>query len=138
MVSAMKCPGMHLVPNLIDMNLPGIAPVDAEHMSQAEYIARVLAEVLRAALRNIVPLGGRAVDYSDLPEAVFTDIAPHFNLTLTAAQIETMKAKTPFHAKNPQMFFEPDTESKQLEAAADARALCAEHLDPLYTQLRAL
>ena len=138
MVSAVKAPGMHLVPNLIDINVASIKPEEAMHMSQAEYIARVLAELLRAALEHIGPLGGKALDYSKLPEAVFTDIAPHFNLALTDEQIAAMKAKTPFHAKTPQMFFEADTETKRQEATDEMRELCAEHLDPLYARLQQL
>ncbi|MCX6874442.1 MAG: sulfotransferase family protein [Verrucomicrobia bacterium] len=138
MVSAMKAPGMHLVPNLIDMNISGLEPAAAQRMSQAEYIARVLATLLRCALQHLVPLGGKALDYSRLPDAVITDIAPHFQLTLTADQIAAMNAKTPFDAKTPQLFFEPDTQSKQQEASTEARTLCAELLDPLYEQLRAL
>ena len=138
MVSAMKAPGMHLVPNLIDMNLSGIDPAAAQHMPQAEYIARVLAALLRCALRHIAPLGGKAFAYSHLPDAVASDIAPHFHLTLSAEQIAVMQAKTPFHAKTPQLFFEPDTQIKQQEASAEARALSAAMLDPLYAQLLAL
>ena len=136
MVSAMKAPGMHLVPNLIDINIPGIEPAAAQHMPQPEYIARVLAAVLRCALQHLVPLGGKAFDYLRLPDVVFTDVAAHFQLTLGADQIAAMHAKTAFDAKTPQLFFEPDALIKQQQATADARALCAELLDPLYKQLQ--
>ncbi|MCX6982622.1 MAG: sulfotransferase family protein [Verrucomicrobia bacterium] len=144
MVSAMKEPGGHLVPNPFDLHTAGIALADAQHMSQAEYIARALAALLRTALEHIVPLGGKALEYPRLPDAVFTEIAPHFNLTLTAGQIEAMNAKTAFHAKaavqtgTPQLPFEPDAQSKQKEAGDELRALCAMHLDPLCARLRAL
>lgn len=138
MVSAIKSPGMHLVPNLIDMNFVGIDQSAAQHMSQAEYMARMLAAIMQTALEHMIPLGGRVLDYTCLPEAVITDIAPHFNLTLSTEQKAVMNSTTSFNAKQPQMFFEPDTQSKQQEAGDDVRALCAEHLDPLYAQLRAL
>jgi gluconate kinase len=144
MVSAMKEPGGHLVPNLLDMEIAGIAAADAQHMSQAGYIARALAALLRTALEHIGPLGGKALDYSRLPGAVITDIAPHFGLALTAGQIEAMNAKTAFHAKAafhtgaPQPPFEPDAQGKQQEASDEARTLCATHLDPLCARLRAL
>ncbi len=98
--------------------------------------ARVLAGLLRAALEHLDLHGGRTFEYSQMPDAVVTGIAHHFGLNLTAAQIEAMSAKIPFNAKTPQLFFEPDTESKQQEAGAEARALCAVHLDALYRQLQ--
>jgi hypothetical protein len=36
------------------------------------------------------------------------------------------------------LFFEPDSQSKQEEASDEIRALCAEHLAPLYRQLQKL
>ena len=136
MVSAMKAPGMHLVPNLIDMNIARIAPEDAQQMTREQYAVHILAMVLRSALNQLGPQGGQALDYRSLPESVITHIAPHFGLTLTAEQIEAMNAKTAFHAKTPQLFFEPDSQSKQAEASTEIRALCAEHLDPLYRLLQ--
>lgn len=138
MVSAMKVPGMHLVQDLIETNMPPIASPAGQRLPPAEYTARVLAAILRAAWEHLGLHGGRAVEYSRLPEAVITDIAPHFRLDLTDAQIEAMNSRVPFNAKTPQLFFEPDTRSKQQEASAEARALCAEHLDALYAQLRSL
>jgi len=138
MASVMKVRGMHLVQDLIDTNMPVIASPPGQRLPEAEYAARVLAAVLRAALEHLGPSGGRAIEYSRLPEAVITEIAPHFGLDLTAAQIEAMNARGPFNAKSPQLYFEPDTQSKQQEAGAEARALCAEHLDALYWQLRSL
>jgi len=136
MVSAMKAPGMHLVPNLIDMNIARVAPEDAQRMTQAQYAVHILGLLLRRALDHLVPEGGKALDYRSLPESVITQIAPHFGLALNAAQIEAMNAKTAFNAKTPQLFFEPDSQSKQQEASDEIRTLCAEHLDPLYRLLQ--
>ena len=63
---------------------------------------------------------------------------PHLiaEVTLGADQLAAMHAKTAFDAKTPQLFFEPDALIKQQQATADARALCAELLDPLYKQLQ--
>ena len=136
MVSAQRLPGRHLVPGMLEMNHPAL-PFGAGQMSHLEYMARVLAAMLRAALQYLGPLGGRALDYSSLPAAVITDIAPHFGLTLTAGQIAAMNSKTAYDAKQPQMSFAADAQRKQREASDEIRARCAEHLDPLYEQLRA-
>lgn len=135
MVSAISNPGMHLVPGMIGATLPGIDPGEAMRMPQAEYIARVLAAVMRTALEHVGPLGGKAIDYSSLPEGVFSAIAPHFGLSLSPAQIEAMKAVTAFHAKTPYFNFEPDSETKRNAAGDDVIALCRTLLDPLYERL---
>jgi hypothetical protein len=135
MVSAINNPGMHLVPGLLGVTVPGIDPVAALQMPQAEYIARVLAVLLQASLEYIGPLGGKAINYSSLPEAVISVIAPHFGLSLSPAQIEAMNAVTAFHAKTPYFSFEPDSESKRNAAGDDVLALCATLLDPLYEKL---
>lgn len=135
MVSAINNPGMHLVPGLIGVTVPGIDPDAARQMPQAEYIARVLAALLHASLEHLGPLGGKAINYNHLPEAVTTSIAHHFGLTLCPAQIEAMNAITAFHAKTPCFNFEPDSESKRNAAGDDVLALCATLLDPLYEKL---
>jgi len=138
MVSSIKTTGMQIVPGLTNIILPGVDPATLPFMPQPEYAARVLAVILSAALEHLGPLGGKAFDYAQLPGAVISDIAPHFGLSLTPEQIDAMNAVTPFHAKTRGFYFEPDSESKRQEADDIVRALCAEHLDSLYAQLRAL
>jgi hypothetical protein len=138
MVSAQRAPGMHMVPNLLDLPLTGLSSEAAAQMSQTEYGVHILASILRNAVENLKPLGGIAVDYTELPEAVFTRIAPHFRLTLSEEQKQLMREKTAFHAKTPQLYFEPDSQEKQREADADLRQLCDLHLAPLRARLRHL
>jgi hypothetical protein len=135
MVSAIGNPGMHLVPGMIGATVPGIDPGEAMRMPQAEYIARVLAAIMRAGLENLVPLGGKAINYDSLPESVFSTIAPHFGLSLSPEEAGAMKAVTAFHAKSPYFNFEPDSESKRHAAGEEVVALCASLLDPLYEKL---
>lgn len=135
MVSAIGNPGMHLVPGMIGSTVPGIDPAEAVRMPQAEYIARVLAAVMRAGLENLGPPGGKAINYEMLPGAVFSTIAPHFGLSLSRDEMEVMKSVTAFHAKTPCFNFEPDSENKRNAAGEDVKALCATLLDPLYREL---
>ena len=136
MVSALKAPGSHLVPGVLGIEIPGIDPAIAVQMPQAEYCARVLAAVCAAGLAHLRTLGGKALDYASLPGAVASDIAPHFHLNLSPSDIARMNAVTAFHAKTPSFFFEPDSQSKQQEASAEVRDLCARLLDPLHAALR--
>jgi len=138
MVSAIGNPGMHLVPGMVDVTTLGIDQGQVLQMPQAEYIARVLAAVMRAGLEGVVSLGGKAIDYETLPEGVFSSIAPHFGLSLSREEIEAMQAITAYHAKTPSFNFEPDSETKRRAAGEDVVALCAALLDPLYEQLRRL
>lgn len=135
MVSAIGNPGMHLVPGLIGVTVPGIDPGEAIRMPQAEYIARVLAAVMSAGLEHVGPLGGKAINYDSLPEGVFSSIAPHFGLSFSPVEKEAMKAVTAFHAKTPCFNFEPDSENKRNAAGEEVKALCSTLLDPIYEKL---
>lgn len=138
LVSAMRTPGLHLTQGLIKTAMPEIAPANGPRLPPAEYAARVLAEILRAALGYIVPHGGGAIDYTRLPGAVFTDLAPRFGLSLTTEQQALMRAASAGDAKNSQVNFEPDSQHKQQQAGPAIRDLCAAYLDGPYQQLRAL
>jgi hypothetical protein len=133
LVSALRSPGLHFIPNLLTIRT-GITPEDAQKMSPTKYMARVLAMLLQNALEHLRDHGGKAIDYATLPGSVISQIAPHFNLPLSPAQIEAMETRLPFQSKTPQLFFEPDTKAKQHEAPEEARTLCATLLDPLYAQ----
>lgn len=138
LVSSVNAPGMHLVPNLVDIPALKMTFEEAISMPQAEYMARVLAKISQAGLQNIVPLGGLPLEYTTLPEAVTTRIASHFNLKLTPGEAAAMMERTPFYAKQRQLYFEPDSTTKQQEASPEIRALCEKYLDPIYRQLQAL
>ncbi len=136
MVSALKSPSSYMIPGGVGQLLTGLDWQEVTKMSSPEYCARILHAICSAALEHLGPLGGRAIDYQDLPGAVMSVIAPHFGLTPIAEEAEKMYVATAFHAKAPQMIFENDIAQKQKEASPVVREICAQRLYPLYAQLR--
>lgn len=126
LVSALRGPGLQFVGRTRD---PSMSVVEAR--------ARVLADIVAAAIEHL-PLGGRAIDYSRLPDALFEEIATSFSLDLDSASTERMRAVTAFHAKSPSLFFGPDGHDKRSDASAEARAWCERLLDPLHARLLAV
>ncbi len=51
--------------------------------------------------------GGRAVNYPELPDAVWTSLREYFNLDCTEEDLDRMRHVTQFDAKNPSLFFTP-------------------------------
>lgn len=140
LASAIKKPGMHHVPGMIQFDQPGMDTATLLQMPPCEHMTAVLRTLLEAALSHLAEPGSKGipVDYTCLPEAVSGTIATHFGLDLTPTEVEAMQPLTQFHAKQPSLYFEPDSEQKREEAGPEAAALCAERLDPLHQRLLAL
>lgn len=138
MVSQLDNPAPHMLGSMGDAGVPGLDPRAAMHMRQEEYCARMLAAICSTALAELESSGGLAVAYTDLPEVVWTQVGRHFGTEWSEAEVQVMKLLAPYHAKNPSFFFSGDQESKQKQASADVRELCATWLEPLYARLRQL
>jgi hypothetical protein len=123
LVSHRRMPGMHAVPGLIPLDWFGLAPEDARLPSPA-FIARVLARICEPALTHALD-GGLLIDYSELPEALFTHILPHFGFAPDDAARAAMEAAAGRDAKAPDTRFIPDRDAKQREADAAIRAAAA-------------
>jgi hypothetical protein len=98
---------------------------------------RVYAGVLRALLYAAqgAPAGVmRTIDYSDLPTAAWTTIAPLFGLAPTGEQIALMQAQSRYHSKDvtPRRF-EPQQDADCVSSSI--RLLAAAQLDALYREL---
>ena len=119
------------MPGLAD---PTIRPVD--------YLARTLRRYCTMAVRaaQITPPGlFLAVDYKRLPDAVWNTIAPHFGITLSAADREAMQNEARYSAKQTdRQDFRPDSKLKQESATPRVRALAERLVVPVIDQLRAL
>lgn len=138
MVSTLRVPSSYLIPGAMVDFLPDLDFATSVAMSREDYAARLLSAVCSSALDHLPATDGIAIDYADLPGAVTTAISRHFHLDLSNDDIEAMNSATAFHAKSPQMFFEPDVEAKQRDAGAAIREACAPMLELLYEKLRAL
>jgi hypothetical protein len=103
-----------------------------------QYIARVLARVVRAAIDHADLGDGLFVDYADLPDAVEQRILPHFGIAPDADSLGAARAAAQWDAKSPSFAFEPDAEGKRRDAGDAVRAASAAHLDEAHRALTAL
>jgi hypothetical protein len=106
-------------------------------MSLEEYAARVIGTLCRSAC-VAADHGGLLVNYTQLPEAVWKDIADHFRIHFSAAEIETMQNVAEFHAKHPRAKFTPDGEFKRLGISSAAREAAARWIQPHFETLEKL
>ena len=135
MVSHVRMRGSHMVPGVIEREVFGWAG-GAPPMSLDEYGAAVLARICEAARAALDAGGpGRAVDYRDLPQALWTDLAEFFRLALTPEEVARMAAAAGMHAKDPSRAFRPDGREKRLEASAALRRIVTDPLRPAYDRL---
>jgi hypothetical protein len=128
-------PALWRVPGLLDPELIGMDLAGVRLMDPLEYCARVLGKICEGALSFRSDRLGRFVNYSELPEALWTTIGSHFGMALAAADIAVMRKKAQFNAKVPQRHFEGDSQAKRNGASAHAVALAERWLSPAYRRL---
>lgn len=126
-----------LTPGQIDPALLG-APSRAL-TSPEDYSAFVLSRFYAAAIEAADAPGSLTLDYRVLPGAVASLIAPHFGVTLSAADLAALNTATAVYSKDASRTasFAGDSAAKQAEADASTRALAAEWLAPHFEKLRA-
>ncbi|HEX8529028.1 MAG TPA: hypothetical protein VF646_03365 [Cytophagales bacterium] len=138
MASHRQRPGVHLVPGLLP---PGLFSLDRESalaMPVDEYGARVLAAICGAALAGYGEGGGMLINYTQLPQAVFTTITGFFGFRCSPEEEEAMRSVTQVDVKNPAFPFAADAEAKQRRAGDALRRELEQWAMPWYRQLEAL
>jgi hypothetical protein len=136
MVSQTRRRGVQMVPSLVPPSTFGVDLPDG--VPNDDYCARVLAAVCDGAVRHYPAGGGLLVNYRQLPEALFTEILPHFGVTVSEVERHAMRAATIRDAKTPEQTFAPDARDKQQAATPALRAICERRLASVYGQLEAL
>ena len=76
----------------------GIDPASAPEMGRAEFASRAIGAMLQAALE---PGRRLVIDYADLPDAVWTRVAPNFGFETSPAAIDRMIRQSRFYSKDP-------------------------------------
>jgi hypothetical protein len=113
-----RLPGMHMIPGALP---PGVLGVERDPAaSTEEYSARVLAALCDSALEHLDG-DARLVAYADLPEAVMTQVAPHFGLAAGPQERRLMLDAARYDAKRRGERFDPTPRpvSPAARAAAD-------------------
>jgi hypothetical protein len=134
-VSQMRQRGSHMVPGTIEGILPDVTPDEIRRMQPEEYCARVLGRVCAVALEHAGDDRALLVNYDELPGAVTSKIARHFDLDLTRDELDQMQHAAEFNSKTPQMYFEPDSLRKRSEATASILRAEDSWVRPVYDRL---
>jgi hypothetical protein len=136
MVSHFDRRGAHMIPGALDPRLFGMDRQNAVSVRPEEFCARVLRSICNSALRHCED-GGLLINYSELPEAMFSQVIDFFGISYTANDLETIRSAAKRDAKNPAQTFENDSPRKQEKASAAVREATAKWLYPVYEQLEA-
>lgn len=118
-VSQLRQPGMQRVPGLLgasglDERLPG-----AQTMSPLEYTCRMIGQILQRGLELCQRQGGIALNYSELPGALWGRLASLFDVR--EADVARLREVAGFDAKQPMLTFSADTRHKRESASAEVR-----------------
>jgi hypothetical protein len=135
LVSQQQSRGIHMVPGSL-RDLFDQEPSETGWNPEA-YCARVLARIGESVLRNYTPGKGLLVNYASLPEAVWTDVLPHFGVPCSAIDRAAMAEAARYDAKHPERPFASDVAAKR-KAATPAILCAAERLGGLHARLEAL
>ena len=133
LVSQMRERGSQMVPQFFPPDFFGIAA--AETIAAEDYCARVLAAICRAVLDHRHLGGGLILNYRQLPDAVWTAMLPHFGMSCSGEEQDTMRRAAAYNAKSPGMPFTGDSEGKQRAITAKVRDAAARHLGEIYERL---
>ena len=136
LVSHRRQPGAQMVPGMIGPGWMGLDLAAVATMSLDEYAVCVLAAICQGALAHRDD-GGLFVNYWQLPEAVFAEIADHFGVTFDAAEVARMRQTAGFDAKSPSVSFTADTAAKRAAVTPEMCGLAEQQLGPLLAALEA-
>lgn len=127
-----------LPPGLVESRLLDDPIETVRAMRPTEFWARVLGSRMEAALHAYEAGWARLVNYSQLPEAIWTSLLGFFGASCSESEIEAMKGASRFNAKEPSRPFVDDVGRKRSMATDEVRADVDRLLMPLYERLEAV
>lgn len=107
-------------------------------MRPAEFWARVLANQCAAALEMCGGSQSLLVNYSQLPEIVWTDIVNFFGIVLSVEDVEHMREKLTRSAKAPRKLFSDDRANKHDAATREIHEFVDRFVQPYYHRLETI
>lgn len=110
-----------------------IPPAALAELDASGFCARALAALLEAA--QAAAEGALTVDYRELPDAVWSRIAPFLGLALGADERAALAEEARYHAKDPARRLFAGDPPERRDPPAALRALAQQYLEPLYQTL---
>lgn len=133
LVSQLDQRGGHSIPGVLNPQLFGLNLDEALALSPEEYCAVVLGKLCEAGLEQHQD-GGRLINYSELPEAVFA-LSDFFLDPFEEVDIAALGEVGRLDAKNPSQAYEDDTTRKRQKASEALLAAANRWVYPVYARL---
>jgi hypothetical protein len=135
LISHLRSPAPAMSPGFVnDISVTGLTPEEAAAMSPEEYCARVLGNLCKCALQGLDGCG-LPINYTQMPEAVWGEMAGHFGIAFAPDQIQRMHNVASFDAKRPRHKFHPNVEHNLPEVSRGVREAVARWVWPCYKEL---
>ncbi len=129
--------GAQMIPGVLEPAMFGWDASTVSAMTLDEYGSRVLAEICKAALRQIQTGTGKLVNYRQLPDQAWPALLEFWGAEFPPDDAKRMAVAAKRNAKNPFLPFEEDSKARQQSATDGIRALSRQWLDESYGQLEA-
>jgi hypothetical protein len=107
LASQSRSPGMQAAPGAMDPRALRLTFEDITKLDREQWSRRVITGFLAAAEAFRGDPQGLFVDYSELPDAMWNRVAPHFGLSLSGDDIARMREVARYDSKNPAIAFQP-------------------------------
>jgi hypothetical protein len=133
LASQFRSPGGWTIPAILPPGVLGLEQL-ASAVSWPEYRVRVVGRICELALPHRQTGRGLLINYSQLPEAVYSVLPDHFGVDYSSADLNRMREVSRQNAKIPAERFEPAA----LSLPPEARELAERWIYPVYEQLEAL
>ena len=119
-----------------DPRVLGLGGENIARNNREEWCARVLTLICESALALRNDPKTLFVDYAGLPDAVYSQIAPHFELIFNPADLARMRERARVHSKSGFLSSDGDPQNSHADARSRVRQLCAGKLTDLYKELQ--
>jgi hypothetical protein len=135
LVSQMRKTAGAMTPGVItDLSVIDVPMQEILSMPAEQYAARVIGRFCQHAAQS-TDEAGLLVNYSQLPDFVWTGIAKHFNLDLAPAAIARMEQASLRDAKRPRRTFEESRRTGHADIPDSIRKAATQWILPHYNEL---
>ncbi len=138
LVSVGREPGGRLIPGVIDPGLLDLDIGEAMALTGADYHARVLRLMCRAALENFRPGTDLLVNHNQLPGWVDSVLCPELGIDMSDQDRREMENRSLFRAKFGDHIHVDDSDQKRASATKDVDRAAERWLAESYARLESL